>query len=184
MNEDQRMHVTLMDDVCRHCSDFKENVLPALHREKFEVSPRMTPIFLPKVNFFGFGSTEFLDLYENFSSSKVEALRRKYYQSTYRSVRNRKPGAFFTTSNIIYQKDPTKHKFFIGPASDGLSHYKALLRAFFRFGVPIEEGLHYDVHKRNGYFSGEKFWDEKANKWVAVSGAYINITPDDHLRGD
>jgi hypothetical protein len=171
----------LTDDVRRHCAEFRDEILPVLHREKFEVSPRMSPIYLPVVNFFGFHSEEFSDLYTNFSAARVESLRKRYYEATYRSSRNKKPGAF-TKQNIVYQKDSSKHKFFVGAATADIVHYKALLRAFFRFGVPLDEGFHYDVHNRSGSLDGHKFWDARNGEWIFPHGMYVNITPDDSIR--
>lgn len=63
----------------------------------------------------------------------------------------------------------------------GANEFQGLLRSLYRFGVPLENGFHHDVRRRDGHDFSRMPFDCSRQGRVLVSGTHANVYPNDSV---
>lgn len=66
----------------------------------------------------------------------------------------------------------------------GLEEISRLLRALYRFGGPLKNGLHHDAQRRDGTKLERCEFDCDVAGRVTVTGSHANVYPTDFIRGE
>lgn len=178
----------LGDSDVEHCvcelKSFLENDLPVLKEEMLNQSPSKIVPLLPLNNYLAKNN---LRLVEQVMSNRVPmkplfaSVRKDFYDAKFLNPKTRVPGAFILGKSIAFQKDRIPHSLHVDQT---YSLYPLnLLEAHYRFGVPYEEGFHYDVCKsKRDEPLHETFIDAYTGVMSDSTRSHLNITPTDLVR--
>jgi hypothetical protein len=150
--------------------------------------PKKTPILLPVRNFEPDDTATFVGSLHHHppdAQRLIDDFRATWFDSSYRSPKGGRPGAFLDSRQIGFSKDRKIHDRRVSRQSDEVKTKLRLLGAFYRFGIPYEIGFHYDVcrpRRSKPRPLNASFWNGAREAKEHRTEVYLNIAPDDEIR--
>lgn len=157
-------------------------------RHEIQEKSTRSPLLLPPRNF---EPKHLQELFENFRNNypvgeeQINEFRNAWYKKSYHRPKGRRRGGFVDQREIGFSKDQMLHFRNVYNPLNRFEWHIDLLDAFYRFGVPYEVGLHYDVARKSGKISrplNASFWNRTTRKQERRMETHINIAPDDAIR--
>jgi hypothetical protein len=140
-------------------------------------------IFLPFSNFYERTlSEDYANLWRqdfDFAAAADAAHRELYDRSLQNPSKKQVRGGYRLDNTVFFQRDRLHDSAKLGENSR--SHGYHLLRAFFRFGVAVRPGLHFDVMREDGRSLNKQFFDFLTGELSRADSAHVNISPCDRL---